>query len=542
MSTNAQHLPNKLNLRKKRKKTKLLATSTNENSFNNQENLQHDMELTNQQVKRLKLLSFTASPLVNKTNHSFANVLSQAAHNAASTFESSKLKSLTSRVVEMNDDDLNSNSVDSGFSQMSQNVQQDDDDMAVSDFDDDDDEEEEDIKDESIRHEEEESEENDTSFRLNKAKGLKLLDISNCSAHSNNSISSPFQARRCLFKTGSSSLVKSPLVSANSPYAALNKSISHDSNANTNKSKLQITPISISRHNSIITNDDVEQQSENELILSTLFNNESEKDEKQKQVDNENIMKMLDMEHKAFLNRKADLEEGTDRRLIGDRSSYHILPCTTSIKHNDLNVITPDTLISVLNGEYDSQIDKMVIIDSRYPYEYEGGHIANAQNVYTKESIIEMFLDKTNKNSLLQYATQNKENDNRRVLVIFHCEFSSERGPGLLRFLRSQDRLLNKENYPKLYFPELYLLEGGYKSFYEKHRDYCEPKLYKPMLHQDHLEDLKHFRAKTKTWESQHKFLNHYASTQKMNPAQSRLLNKTHALKGLQRFPRSTLF
>jgi hypothetical protein len=36
-----------------------------------------------------------------------------------------------------------------------------------------------------------------------------------------------------------------------------------------------------------------------------------------------------------------------------------------------------------------------------------------------------------------------------------------------LRFLRNQDRQLNEHAYPKLFYPELYLLEGGYKSFYE---------------------------------------------------------------------------
>ena len=37
------------------------------------------------------------------------------------------------------------------------------------------------------------------------------------------------------------------------------------------------------------------------------------------------------------------------------------------------------------------------------------------------------------------------------------------------RFLRSQDREMNKDNYPLLTFPEIYLLEGGYKAFYYSH-------------------------------------------------------------------------
>ena len=67
--------------------------------------------------------------------------------------------------------------------------------------------------------------------------------------------------------------------------------------------------------------------------------------------------------------------------------------------------------------------------------------------------------------------------------------------------MRNQDRALNEHCYPNLFYPELYLLEGGYKSFYESFKNYCEPQMYKPMLHAEHSEDLKHFRAKAKSWE-----------------------------------------
>jgi len=53
-----------------------------------------------------------------------------------------------------------------------------------------------------------------------------------------------------------------------------------------------------------------------------------------------------------------------------------------------------------------------------------------------------------------------------------------------------------------LFYPELYLLEGGYKSFYERFKKYCEPQMYKPMLHEEHQYDYKHFRAKAKSWEA----------------------------------------
>ncbi|VDI06894.1 M-phase inducer phosphatase [Mytilus galloprovincialis] len=175
------------------------------------------------------------------------------------------------------------------------------------------------------------------------------------------------------------------------------------------------------------------------------------------------------------------LEENED--LIADASRLYTLPTVTG-KHTDLKSITPQTLTDVLNGGYDDVISDYKIIDCRYPYEFEGGHIRGAENMYLHETIL----------TLLQQPTKDKQ------IVIFHCEFSSERGPKMLRFLRSKDRELNKENYPSLNFPEVYLLDNGYKAFFNEQSDLCDPVSYRPMLHSDHSEDLRHFRVKSKSW------------------------------------------
>lgn len=175
--------------------------------------------------------------------------------------------------------------------------------------------------------------------------------------------------------------------------------------------------------------------------------------------------------------------------LIADCSKPYSLPIIPG-KHQDLKSISAETMRQLLNNEYSHVIEKFIIVDCRYPYEFNGGHIRGAQNIYTREGITESFLRNT---------TQSCSPEKRNI-IIFHCEFSSERGPNLSRFLRQQDRDANKECYPALHHPEMYLLEGGYKVFYEKFSEYCDPQSYKPMLHKDHSEDLRHFRIKSKSW------------------------------------------
>ncbi|KAK6174509.1 hypothetical protein SNE40_017772 [Patella caerulea] len=173
--------------------------------------------------------------------------------------------------------------------------------------------------------------------------------------------------------------------------------------------------------------------------------------------------------------------------LIGDGSTAHALP-TIAGKNADLVSISHETMADVINGNYDEQIDEYTVIDCRYPYEFNGGHIKGALNLYTEQAISEFLRT--------QCAV---ETDCRRVLI-FHCEFSSERGPKLLRYLRSADRKENSHRYPYLSFPEIYILEKGYKVFYENQQSLCEPCAYTPMLHKDHSADLRHFRTRSKSW------------------------------------------
>lgn len=63
----------------------------------------------------------------------------------------------------------------------------------------------------------------------------------------------------------------------------------------------------------------------------------------------------------------------------------------------------------------------------RYPYEYEGGHIRGAINIFTKEQLLQDYTEN-------KLGTKSSKTDivcGKRNVLIFHCEFSSERGPSL---------------------------------------------------------------------------------------------------------------
>ena len=133
--------------------------------------------------------------------------------------------------------------------------------------------------------------------------------------------------------------------------------------------------------------------------------------------------------------------------------------------------ITKDTLLEVLDGRFDANFDQRMIIDCRFEYEFEGGHIDGAVNYNDKELIT---------SQLFEASLPGK------TLLIFHCEYSAHRAPIMARYVRKQDRSTNAEFYPKLTYPEVYILDGGYSSFFTVHRERCFPQNYVEMDDKEH--------------------------------------------------------
>ncbi|KAL3049507.1 hypothetical protein OYC64_008875 [Pagothenia borchgrevinki] len=192
--------------------------------------------------------------------------------------------------------------------------------------------------------------------------------------------------------------------------------------------------------------------------------------------------------------------DDTSNDLIGDFTKPFVLP-TVEGKHQDLKYITPDTMVSALSGQFNHLV---IVMDCRYPYEFEGGHIKEALNLH-QEIQVEDYLLKT---PIVPSCPD------KRVVIIFHCEFSSERGPRMCRFVRERDRAANE--YPNLHYPELYILKGGYKDFFPHYQAQCEPQAYRPMHHEDFKEDLRKFRLKSRTWAGERSKRDMYSRLKKL--------------------------
>lgn len=70
--------------------------------------------------------------------------------------------------------------------------------------------------------------------------------------------------------------------------------------------------------------------------------------------------------------------------------------------------------------------------------------------------------------------------------------------PNSAKHLRAKDRAMNNHVYPKIHYPEVYILEGGYCQYFKDSAHRCEPSSYVTMDDPNHAtsrrEDLDQFR------------------------------------------------
>jgi rhodanese-related sulfurtransferase len=177
--------------------------------------------------------------------------------------------------------------------------------------------------------------------------------------------------------------------------------------------------------------------------------------------------------------------------MCAENGWQHKLQCT---KYEMVDRISCDVVAQIIQGHGPAHLySRVVIFDCRFPFEFEGGHLPGAINITGEDdaaAVKWLFgADETTAIPQLPQLLAKRDLFTRPdVLLIFHCEFSQQRGPRLCRLLRDVDRKLNESRYPDLYYPEMYVMDGGYKQFFKKHPELCQGS-YVPMLEKDKREE-----------------------------------------------------
>lgn len=145
--------------------------------------------------------------------------------------------------------------------------------------------------------------------------------------------------------------------------------------------------------------------------------------------------------------------------------------CSTTFRR-----ITAETLCDVMRAMPDHEFnEKFMLIDCRYPFEFEGGHIKVCQkNNSAYSNINETFQNSINFFNRDQVSSFFFKEDNTprfNKIPIFYCEFSQKRGPSMAYALREDDRKRNEAHYPHCAYEEMYVVDKGFREFFEFTKD-----------------------------------------------------------------------
>eukprot|EP00166_Cyanidium_caldarium_P003684 ctg_3592.g715 len=156
-----------------------------------------------------------------------------------------------------------------------------------------------------------------------------------------------------------------------------------------------------------------------------------------------------------------DAVDGTPARKPGTRPYARPSPVRTSA--GVVERVTPAQVLQWMSGPFPHSRRRLLLVDCRYPYEYEAGHVRGAINAYTPEqAYAHLFPDMT------AAAADTDAPPSPCDTVIFYCEYSSQRAPKMYQAVRSLDRELHLHRYPYLQYPRLLVMEGGYRAAYRQ--------------------------------------------------------------------------
>lgn len=131
--------------------------------------------------------------------------------------------------------------------------------------------------------------------------------------------------------------------------------------------------------------------------------------------------------------------------------------------------IDSTTLLELLGGRFTAKFDDVIVVDCRFKYEFDGGHIDGAVNCSDTDRLMDLF-----------------EFPKTRAALILHCEYSTYRAPAMAKSVRQMDRKINIHTYPDLTYPDVYILNGGYNAFFHQKKSSCTPQNYVRMSEKGH--------------------------------------------------------
>ena len=194
------------------------------------------------------------------------------------------------------------------------------------------------------------------------------------------------------------------------------------------------------------------------------------------------------------------LEEEKNLTLKSVRKVKFGQVCNTITGEQVKNLLNEGSEISTKDTEINSNVSanqntkNVLILDCRFYYEYQGGHIQNAIRFDDPPELIDVILkngndcifysakaieqirkdgklNSQNLANLIQIAKEDTQLLKQAPIIIFYCEFSSQRAPKSYSCWRTSDR--DNNIYPKLSYDNIYLLEGGYSKFVGDHPFLC---------------------------------------------------------------------
>lgn len=131
----------------------------------------------------------------------------------------------------------------------------------------------------------------------------------------------------------------------------------------------------------------------------------------EKQNKSEHMNQIKAKSHSAEMQIQSSRPFNICETLYANDSDAKLLTKMEDCRHPDLNTIHHSQMAELLQ----TNSHPFIVIDCRFDYEYQGGHIKGAMNVNKPEQIEDLFFkNKTNIETLMKQNT----------IMIFHCEFS----------------------------------------------------------------------------------------------------------------------